>query len=277
MKINGKNFLIGADPELFLKTKDGVPFSAHGLIQGTKEQPFKVRKGAVQVDGMALEFNINPASGFRDFDNNISTVMEELRSLVPSEYTFDLSPSTTFDDDTIDSQPMEALELGCSPDFNAYTMEKNKSPHTQSGFRTAAGHIHIGWGEGLDPMEETHFEACATLAKQLDVYLGVPSILWDRDQTRRSLYGGAGAFRPKSYGMEYRTLSNVWVKDKMAREAVWRLTKDAITRLFRNQGKVQSFGMPIQDIINKNLLEQAGSVTQHIMPDNLYRHLRGGI
>lgn len=275
MRINGKDFLIGADPELFLKTKDGVPFSAHGLIQGTKEQPFKVRKGAVQVDGMALEFNINPAKSFSDFDNNISTVMGELRSLVPSEYTFDLSPSTTFDDDTIDSQPMEALELGCSPDYNAYTMEKNKSPHTQSGFRTAAGHIHIGWGEGLDPMEETHFEACATLAKQLDVYLGLPSLLWDRDQTRRSLYGGAGAFRPKSYGMEYRTLSNAWVGDRNLREIVWRLTRNSIERLFKNQGSVQNFGFDIQSVINNGRRDEARSVAQHILPDSMYQRIRG--
>jgi len=52
--------LVGCDPELFVK-KDGVLVSAHGLVQGSKEHPFRVSKGAVQVDGMALEFNIDPA------------------------------------------------------------------------------------------------------------------------------------------------------------------------------------------------------------------------
>ena len=51
------NILIGADPELFVK-KDGVVVSGHDLIQGTKADPFPVQDGAVQVDGMALEFNI---------------------------------------------------------------------------------------------------------------------------------------------------------------------------------------------------------------------------
>lgn len=276
MRIGGRDFLIGADPELWLK-KNGVPFSAHGIVQGTKAQPFKVRKGAVQVDGMALEFNINPATDFRAFDSNISTVLEELRSLVPEEYDLDISPSVTFDEDTIDSQPMEALELGCSPDFNAYTREKNKPPHTQSGFRTAAGHIHIGWGKDLDPMESTHFEACATLARQLDVHLGLPSLLWDRDQTRRSLYGGAGSFRPKSYGMEYRTLSNVWVKSKDMRAIVWRLTKSAITTLVRSHGVVKDFNYPVRDMINGGRHEEAEPIAQHLLNETQYNYIRGGV
>ena len=53
---------VGADPELFVKK--GRSFqSAYGMIPGTKQKPKKVIKGAVQVDGMALEFNIDRAVG----------------------------------------------------------------------------------------------------------------------------------------------------------------------------------------------------------------------
>ncbi len=53
--------LIGADPEVFLKVgKKNI--SSHGLINGDKKNPLKVDKGAVQIDGTALEFNIDPAS-----------------------------------------------------------------------------------------------------------------------------------------------------------------------------------------------------------------------
>ena len=34
----------------------------------------------------------------------------------------------------------------------------------------------------------------------------------DTDQKRRTLYGKAGAYREKSYGVEYRTLSSFWLK-----------------------------------------------------------------
>ena len=49
--------LVGCDPEIFVK-QAGVFKSAHGLVVGDKKDPQKVNKGAVQVDGMALEFNI---------------------------------------------------------------------------------------------------------------------------------------------------------------------------------------------------------------------------
>ena len=53
--------LVGCDPEVFV-AKGGKFISAHGMIPGTKKAPHKVERGAVQVDGMALEFNIDPAA-----------------------------------------------------------------------------------------------------------------------------------------------------------------------------------------------------------------------
>ena len=53
--------LVGCDPEVFVK-QNGVFKSAFGLIKGDKKNPQKIRNGAVQVDGMALEFNIDPAA-----------------------------------------------------------------------------------------------------------------------------------------------------------------------------------------------------------------------
>ena len=274
MKINGKDFLIGADPELFLR-KDGVPFSAYNMVEGTKEKPRLVKGGAVQVDGMALEFNINPAKTYKTFSSNIQTVMDELRLLVPAEYEFDVSPSITFDDDTIDSQPMAALELGCSPDYNAYTGKKNDKPHTQSGFRTAAGHIHIGWTEGLDPMEETHFEACKLLAQQLDVHLGMPSLLWDKDTTRRELYGAGGAFRPKPYGMEYRTISNAWLKSEGLITVVWKQTIRAIQQLLGSGGAVNNYGFEIEEAINSGNESVARTLSGHLLNSEDYAIVRG--
>jgi hypothetical protein len=38
---------------------------------------------------------------------------------------------------------------------------------------------------------------------------------------RRGIYGGAGSFRPKPYGMEYRTPSNNWTFDSATRQWVF--------------------------------------------------------
>ena len=76
------NITVGADPEVFPKV-NGEFVSGFGMVQGTKEDPQRVEKGAVQVDGMALEFNIDPAASEQEFLHNIDTVMSELKKLVP--------------------------------------------------------------------------------------------------------------------------------------------------------------------------------------------------
>lgn len=203
--------LVGADPEVFVRDKKGRSRSAHGLIPGTKEEPFPVLNGAVQVDGMALEFNIHPAATPEEFQNNIESVLSQMEEMVP-EYTLDISPTATFHGNHMRAQPKEALELGCEPDYNAYTMQENPRPNASANFRTGAGHVHLGFCEGANPKDPEHMMRCALLVKHLDLFLGLPSLDWDKDVKRRKLYGAAGAFRPKPYGCEYRTLSNAWLK-----------------------------------------------------------------
>ncbi len=206
------NLLIGADPEFFVK-KDGKFVSAYGLIEGTKKNPLKVEGGAVQVDGMALEININPAATFAEFEQNYQNVMSNLRRMVPDDYEFAFVPVADFDPDYIKSQPDEARALGCDPDFNAYTGEANNPPDAAKNFRTASGHFHLGWTEDEDIKNPEHIEACQMMTKQLDCGIGLKGIVYDTDNRRRELYGKAGAYRPKPYGVEYRVLSNFWLSN----------------------------------------------------------------
>lgn len=67
-------------------------------------------------------------------------------------------------------------------------------------------HIHIGYNN-------PNIDTSVALIKYLDMYLGVPSVIKDRDKRRRSLYGKAGCFRLTSYGCEYRVLSSAMMKD----------------------------------------------------------------
>ncbi len=67
--------LIGCDPELFVFSENKKKIvSAHDLLPGTKEEPFAVPCGAIQVDGVAAEFNITPADESRRFIQNIAIV-----------------------------------------------------------------------------------------------------------------------------------------------------------------------------------------------------------
>lgn len=224
-----QGFTFGCDPELFVLDPDGRPVSAEGLIPGTKEAPYPVLCGAVQVDGMAAEFNIAPVSTFEDFDNNIRIVMKQLKRFLPKGYTLLAAPAVVFDEAVWAESPDKAKELGCTPDFNAWTGEINPPPEdlTNPRLRTASGHLHIGWTED-EEMSLEHVNNCRDLVKQFDWYLGGWSLSKDPDSTRRRLYGKAGACRYKPYGVEYRVLSNFWLESKMSRLSVWNRMQKAI-------------------------------------------------
>lgn len=217
------NFKFGCDPELFVVNGDGEFVCADGLIPGTKEEPFKVEMGAVQVDGMAAEFNIDPATTFDEFDTYIAAVMKQLKGFLPRGYNLVAVPSAVFTQEQWDAAPDHAKVLGCSPDFNAWTGAANPPPNDPSNptLRTASGHIHIGWTDGVDSTDPTHVGHCQELVKQLDFYLGGWSLQKDPDPVRRNLYGKAGACRYKPYGVEYRVLSNFWISSKVMRRMVW--------------------------------------------------------
>lgn len=226
--------LIGCDPELFVVNKEGRPRGAYGLIPGTKAEPFKVPKGAYQVDGMALEFNIDPARTEDEFVGNISTVMQRLREDVPSEYAFHIKPSVRFHYAILKKAPDEAKELGCEPDLSAYTLQENPRPNANTTLRTASGHIHIGIEKDADVKSEAHLVKYATLVKHLDLFLGIRSLEWDKDRTRRLLYGNPGAMRLKPYGVEYRVLSNQWLEKEELVRFVYRQTLRCIDDLKTN-------------------------------------------
>lgn len=242
--------LVGADPELFVK-KGGKFFSAYGLIKGTKEAPWPVDKGAVQVDGHALEFNIKPAASMDEFVNHIDMVMAQLRNMVPKEYTLTVEPCAFFDADYLEAQPDEANALGCNPDFNAYTMTTNPPPLPHRTMRTAAGHIHMGWCEGSEPFSDEHFEYCCELVKHMDCYLGLPSVILDKDTERKKMYGKAGCFRPKHYGMEYRVNSNWWLTDPDHMKLVYENTTLGYNRFVAGEHLHQVYN-DVEDIINTN-------------------------
>lgn len=228
-----EGFTFGADPELFVKNEKGVFVSAAGLIPGTKAEPHKVEYGAIQVDGMAAEYNIDPVTNFKDWNRNHQAVIGQLQSLLPKGYTLEPVSAVTFDPSVFDEAPEEAKELGCSPDFNAWTQDVNPPPNDPDNprLRCAGGHIHVGWTSGEDTSDVQHLLNCIDLVKQFDWYLGAPSIRYTADPSRRRLYGRAGSCRIKDYGVEYRVLDNFWAMTRERRLWVWNRMMIAISKM----------------------------------------------
>ncbi len=255
-----KGFTFGCDPELFVVNGEGKYVSAAGLIPGTKDFPFPVKHGAVQVDGMAAEFNIDPVDNFHDFNRNIDAVLGQLLSMLPTGHTLAYVPSVVFSEDVFANAPDDAKELGCTPDFNAWTGAMNPPPNDPENpyLRTASGHLHIGWTTDADMSDIQHVLTCRDFVKQLDWYLGGWSVNHDSDPARRNLYGKAGACRFKDYGVEYRVLSNFWIKDKAMRLAVWNRMQEAILAMSKTF-LPDHWG----DVYNKVLCETIDTTTMH--------------
>jgi len=250
--------LIGCDPELFV-SKGGQFISGHTIPLGTKLQPKVTKHGALQNDGLALEFNTDPAAKPQDFLKNIQHTLSDLRSEVAlAEPAAELAsiPTVHFGRDYLRGLPREVQELGCSPDFSAYTGLENSKPNANVDFRTGAGHVHLGWTYGAFSAE--HFNRCCAITRELDYYLGLPSLSWDKDAERRSLYGQAGAFRPKTYGVEYRVLSNAWV------------LKDDLCLFIFNQSKKAFNSVMLAKEGRPTLFEQYGSFAQDCINNSVH-------
>lgn len=244
---------LGADPEIFLMgRKDGQFKSIIGKIGGDKHHPVQIPTlpsgFTLQEDNVALEFGIPPAASSAEFVRNIRTAMLAGIRALPGERFSRLS-CTIFPKEEMNHP--SAFVFGCEPDYNAWTQQENPRPEPKHVYmRSAGGHVHIE--TKLD--KENVIRAC-------DLFLGVPSVLMDTGVERRALYGKAGAFRPKPYGVEYRTLSNFWIFKPRLIDWVWRNTERALDEVAETNGYMDwSFvADDVQHCINngdKKLAEQ---------------------
>lgn len=195
---------IGADPELFLQDKTNRFISSIGKFGGTKLEPRQLgrRLGmAVQEDNVAVEFNIPPSDTLTKFKQNIQLALRLIEKEAKGlNLKLAIVPSAEFDDEQLNHP--SARNFGCDPDFNVWSMRENPRPVSYNkALRSAGGHVHIAYTKDR-----------IGLGRACDLFLGCPSVVFDPDQRRRLLYGKAGAVRKKPYGLEYRTLSNFWIK-----------------------------------------------------------------
>lgn len=209
---------IGFDPEVFW-TDGNKMISVIDKLGGTKSHARKV-SDIVQVleDNVAAEFNSPPCSDVGSFIKAIEENLNYLRSHAAT-LGYKVADNVSFTEFPIEElQSPMAFVFGCEPDYNAWTGEMNPAPIAANPFvRSAGGHVHV----------ESDADKTA-LVRAMDLFLGVPSTVFDKEVRRRELYGKAGAYRPKDYGIEYRTLSNFWIFSKDTMKFVWERTEMAI-------------------------------------------------
>lgn len=220
---------IGSDPEAFLFA-EGKPVSAIGLVPGSKEEPYKISEHeSVQVDNVAIEFNIKPTLDPQEFINSLNHcadwMVDHLRKVNPLIEVRFVS-SVEFDPDQLKSRA--ARMFGCDPDFCAWDGAVNRRPSSNTLLRSCGGHIHLG-------IEDSKDLDVLRLIRLMDQHVGMYTSAICGDKRRMELYGKAGAFREKPYGVEYRTPSNTWLSDPEYVKEVFERTKMAVEAY--NEGK----------------------------------------
>lgn len=218
------NVSLGADPEMFLFSVEKNKFvPVCGLVGGTKEEPLKITSQghALQEDNVMIEYCIPPCKTSDKFVDEITFVKNYINDTVlkPLGLVSKCVASARFAAEDLLSE--QAQLFGCSESFNAYTNQVNEVGKSDYTLRTAGGHIHIGYDK---PTAKISTE----LIKAMDLFLGVPSILLDTDKERRKMYGNAGEFRHKSYGVEYRVLSTFWTENENLMKWAFNATLKAI-------------------------------------------------
>jgi hypothetical protein len=235
---------LGCDPEVLLVTPTGKFISSVGKIGGSKDAPMPIDEdgNAVQEDNVSVEFNTPPCKSAAEFITHINKNKNWIQTRAAEMgLTVAIKPSAVFDDDQLLTP--EAQEFGCEPDYNAWA-EGKQNPRPSSvnqNLRSCGGHIHIGLNDDDDMLE---------VVKAMDLFVGCMMMDFDDDTGRRELYGKAGAFRKKAYGVEYRTASNRWIEDDDKIQWVWDQTDKALEFVRSGRTFTEEEGQMIQRCIN---------------------------
>ena len=215
------SFSFGSDPE-FMIVKDGKYKSAIGIIQGDVENRIKIRGHEFYYDNVLAECAIKPS---RSKSEAVANFSECLQLYAEMAHPFQLVPQAAQHYDREELQHPDAKKVNCEPEFCPYTMSMAKGPVEEilyGTLRTCGGHIHLG-NESL-----TEGNNGVMAMYMMDLFLGVPSLWLDKDPTsgiRREMYGAAGRYRVKNYGMEYRSLSNFWLQSPRFVEFIYDMSE----------------------------------------------------
>lgn len=238
-------FTIGSDNEVFFQ-KDKQPAMAIGYVGGTKEEPRAFACCTVQEDNVAAEYNTEPVADEDSWVYQHKTMLEGLSALAEETgHELAIVPSMHFAPEVLKSEPA-AMVLGCLPDIDIYgTISEPPSPFTT--LRTAGAHIHIGADKVINDVE--------LAVAALDTFVGRAALEYDKGgQERLQMYGGLGKYRAKSYGVEYRTLSNFWLQSEYLLRWVYRNTVRAVEEM-HSITVGDAIKMPFNELVDKYSLE----------------------
>lgn len=262
-QINYQVVSFGADPEFFFQDKSGSVIGAEKVLpkEGVRDmsRTYKVitnpDTGALEyardaageriveikpsgthkyiiIDGVQAEFNVVPNVCRQSFSNNLAICFRKTAEQIGGkDIVASFAQTVTVDKEEMQTLSREAQQFGCAPSKNAYGLTKVAIKDASKYYsRSAGGHIHIGHG-GSQEVQIILRNTDVTVPI-LDIIVGNTCVLIDRDKgniERRKNYGRAGEFRLPKHGLEYRTLSNFWLRSYQTMSLVLGLVRFAVS------------------------------------------------
>ena len=184
----------------------GKPMNVELLLpEHTKKDQLVVPNGTLHWDNALLEVTNNPTGTFYNCVDMLNTVQSRALFLIhkrtATTHTYFVENTTCaveYSDEQLDTPA--AWEAGCDPSLSAYPKKAGQGIRFKDNWRFGGMHLNINCSGSKEQF-----------AMALDNTLGLLSVLAtlspDDERRRREVYGKAGEYRDKDFGIEYRTLS----------------------------------------------------------------------
>lgn len=237
--------MVGADPELWVVDKENTVVSAIPYFPEYKGggEPVAGGLGFVIHDNVAAEFSMKPAENEDEWVATLEEIKAALRiELERRAEGKELRLVTNFASAKVAKSQLKhvhAKTFGCDPDMNAWNNGLPNMPPDADEvgqMRVIGGHIHIGMktDERVNCILTSHWGRVAAV-RLLDATVGQYVLSLEAASPhaesfveRRRMYGKAGSFRVKDYGLEYRTPSAIWLESPETEENVYRAVNKAM-------------------------------------------------
>lgn len=251
--------MIGADPELFF-VKDDEVVPSNEVVPVDGDDPLVIR------DGFQGELNPTPDGCRQAVGISIRKALLEAEGFAKrtgSTISFKIGHIIT--DEVWKRTPLGLRRFGCNPTENVHETKFKRVTGTRERFRSAGGHIHVS-------LMAKNKKKLPELIALMDIVVGNTCVLIDRDPDnarRRRHYGRAGEHRVKEYGVEYRVLSNFWLRSYVLWCMVSALSRNAVAIRDAGLGEelISRFDMiKVRKAINNNDYELAKE-NFHILAD----------
>lgn len=217
----------GTDPEGF--------FVQNGRVIGSERVLPKEGLGRIVRDGIQFELNPKASPSIRGLGNNVRDAFRDLHDHLGRYPDVGISYEGVVEVERaeLDSLSEDSRILGCMPSRNAYGDKPITVDPLVYRKRSAGGHNHYGL-IGTSIFLDEEVDERQRLVPLLDIFVGNTCVMLDRDPNaaeRRENYGRAGEFRLPDHGLEYRTLSNFWIRNYALMSLVFGLGDIAISTL----------------------------------------------